>query len=59
VYPIGGIEEKLVAAADAGAEVFLVPKDNMEAARAAGDHGMELVEVASFDDALAYLQDNS
>jgi PDZ domain-containing protein len=58
VYPIGGIEEKLVAAADAGAEVFLVPKDNMQAALAAGDRGMELVEVASFDDALAYLQGN-
>ena len=56
VYPIGGIEEKLVAAADAGAEVFLVPHGNMKAALAAGDHGMELVEVPSFDDALAYLQ---
>ena len=56
VYPIGGIEEKLVAAADAGASVFLVPQGNMEAARASGDHGLELVPVATFDDALAYLQ---
>lgn len=56
VYPIGGIEEKLVAAAHAGAEVFLVPRDNAKAARAAGDQGMELVEIATFDDALAYLQ---
>jgi hypothetical protein len=27
----------------------------MEAARASGGHGLELVPVASFDDALAYL----
>jgi PDZ domain-containing protein len=56
VYPIGGIEEKIAAAADAGASVFLVPEGNEPAARAAGDRGMELVTVATFDDALAYLQ---
>jgi PDZ domain-containing protein len=55
VIPIGGIEEKLTAAADAGATVFLVPEGNMEAARASGGHGLELVPVATFDDALAYL----
>jgi PDZ domain-containing protein len=55
VIPIAGIEEKLVAAADAGASVFLVPQGNMRAARASGDHGLELVPVATFDDALAYL----
>ncbi|MGZ8596071.1 MAG: YlbL family protein [Actinomycetota bacterium] len=55
VLPIGGIGEKLTAADDAGADVFLVPKDNLEEARAAGDHGLELVVVATFDDAIAYL----
>ena len=55
VIPIAGIEEKLAAAADAGASVFLVPQGNMGAARASGDHGLELVPVATFDDALAYL----
>jgi PDZ domain-containing protein len=55
VIPIAGIDEKLAAAADAGASVFLVPEGNMEAARASGGHGLELVPVASFDDALAYL----
>jgi PDZ domain-containing protein len=55
VIPIGGIEEKLTAAADAGATVFLVPQGNMEAARASGGHGLELVPVATFDDARAYL----
>jgi len=55
VFPIGGIGEKLAAAADAGADVFLVPKDNLGEARVAGDHGLELVVIATFDDALAYL----
>ena len=32
VGPIGGIQQKVVAAADTGAEVFLVPADNCEAA---------------------------
>jgi PDZ domain-containing protein len=55
VIPIAGIEEKLTAAADAGASVFLVPEANMEAARALGGHGLELVPVATFDDAITYL----
>jgi len=58
VYPILGVEEKLAAAADAGATVFLVPEGNLEAARAAGDRGMELVPVGSFADALAFLEDD-
>jgi Lon-like protease len=56
VIPIAGIEGKLSAAADAGASVFLVPEGNLNAARASGGHGLELVPVATFDDALAYLQ---
>lgn len=56
VYPIGGIGEKLRAADDAGADVFLVPKENLKEARAAGDHDLELVVVETFDDALAYLE---
>jgi len=56
VIPIAGIQEKIAAAADAGASVFLVPEGNLKAARAGGDHGLQLVPVASFDDALAYLQ---
>jgi len=56
VIPIAGIQEKISAAADAGATVFLVPEDNLRAARAGGDHGLELVPVSTFDDALAYLQ---
>jgi len=56
VIPIAGIQEKVAAAADAGATVFLVPRDNLMAARAGGDHGLELVPVSTFDDALAYLE---
>ena len=59
VIPISGIGEKLEAAADAGASVFLVPEGNMDAARTSGDRGMELVPVASLDDALAYLEGDS
>jgi len=56
VYPIGGIGEKIAAADHAGADVFLVPKDNLQEAEAAGDRGMEFVTVQTFDDALAYLE---
>lgn len=59
VLPIGGIGEKLAAAADAGADVFFVPKDNLAEARAAGDHGLNLVVVATFEDALKYLEGGS
>jgi PDZ domain-containing protein len=59
VIPIAGIGEKLAAAADAGASVFLVPEGNMDAARTSGDRGMVLVPVASLDDALGYLEGGS
>ncbi len=55
VLPIDGIDSKIVAAADAGATVFLLPEGNEAAARAVDVDGLELVPVASFDDALAYL----
>jgi Lon-like protease len=55
VVPIDGVGQKVAAAAGAGATVFLLPEDNAEAAVAAGDRGLELVPVASFDDAVAYL----
>ncbi len=55
VHPIDGIGQKVAAAADAGATVFLLPEGNAEEADVAGDHGLELVPVASFDEAVAYL----
>jgi PDZ domain-containing protein len=59
VYPIGGIEEKVVAADHAGASVFLVPAGNIAAARAAGDDGIVLIPVSSFQDAVDRLQSGS
>lgn len=55
VYPIGGIEEKVVAAEHTGASVFLIPEGNLAAARSAGGDGMVLVPVATFSDAVDYL----
>ena len=55
VGPIGGVEEKVAAAEREGAEIFLAPELNFEAARdAAGD--IDVVSVATFDDALDYLE---
>jgi PDZ domain-containing protein len=59
VYPIGGIEEKVIAADHAGASVFLVPADNIAAARAAGDDGIVLIPVSSFQDAVDRLESGS
>ena len=59
VYPIGGIEEKVVAAEHAGASVFLVPQGDVAAARAVGGDGMALVPVSSFQDALDCLGSGS
>jgi PDZ domain-containing protein len=58
VYPIGAPQEKVVAAADAGATVLILPRENLAEARSIGDRGVQLVPVRSFDDALAYLQGN-
>ena len=56
VGPIGGIEEKVLGAADAGADELLVPAGDMPAARAAAVPDVRLVPVSSLDDAVAYLQ---
>lgn len=65
VGPIGGIEQKIVAADKAGAVIFLAPNEkgkadsNYNAAlKTAEDIGsqMEIVPVDTFDDAVNYLQ---
>ncbi len=56
VFPIGGVAEKIAAAEEADADVFLVPRDNAREADAADDVGMELVVVDTFEDALGYLR---
>ncbi|MEV6298302.1 PDZ domain-containing protein [Actinoplanes sp. NPDC051861] len=55
VGPIGGIPQKLVGAKDAGAELFLVPKDNCAEALRNAVPGLTMAEVATVDDALAAL----
>lgn len=55
VGPIGGIEQKIVAAERAGALVFLVPRGDLEAARAVPSE-LELVPVDDLGDALAHLE---
>ncbi len=54
VGSIGGIRQKVVAAAEAGAEYILVPAGNYEDALTV-DTDVELVEVATLDDALEFL----
>jgi PDZ domain-containing protein len=54
VVPIGGVQQKVAAAEDRGAEIFLSPGSNFEEAKeAAGD--IDVVAVDTFDDAVQYL----
>jgi len=55
VEPIGGIAEKLLGARAVGATVFLVPVDNCADAKANRPRGLELVKVATLQQALAGL----
>jgi len=52
VGPIGGIQQKLRGARDAGATVFLVPTKNCQDAAGAGVEGLRLVRVTTLSDAL-------
>lgn len=54
VGSIGGIRQKIVAAAEEGADVVFVPAGNWEQAQTA-PADIELVEVETLDDALAWL----
>jgi PDZ domain-containing protein len=54
VGPIGGAAEKAVAAEHDGAQVFLVPKDNIDDARR-WTHGLQVVPVERLDDAVKFL----
>lgn len=52
---IGGVRQKVVAAEAAGADYMLVPQGNYEAARTAPRGDMELVPVATIEEALEFL----
>jgi Lon-like protease len=58
VYPIGGIEDKVVAAQRAGASIFLAPKANMADLQGVDTGDMQVIPVKTFDDALGALRPN-
>jgi PDZ domain-containing protein len=58
VYPIGGIQDKVIAAQRAGATIFLAPKRNMADLQGVDTGSMQVIPVTSFDDALQALQQN-
>jgi Lon-like protease len=64
IGPIGGIEQKIIAADKAGAEIFFAPNEKgakhsnyLDAVKAARDIGtkMKIIPVDSFDEAIKYL----
>lgn len=56
VGPIGGIRLKMVAAKNAGAELFLVPEKNCEEAEGFVPQGLAAVSVANFDEAIEAIE---
>ncbi|MCZ9309201.1 PDZ domain-containing protein [Corynebacterium uberis] len=57
VGPIGGIEHKVTAAQEAGAEVFLSPAANCQAALGGKHDSMTVIKVDTLDSALRSLHD--
>lgn len=57
VGPIGGIDKKMLAAHDAGAELFIAPKGNCVDVVAAQPDGLQVVPVATLTQAIKALQD--
>jgi PDZ domain-containing protein len=55
VEPIGGVALKVAAAEQAGAELFLLPPENLAEARSAGAD-ISLVPVSTLDQAVTYLE---
>ncbi len=56
VGPIGGIQEKVVAAANAGAEAMLIPASQEAEARSVAPDGLTLLPVATIGEAIAALR---
>ncbi len=57
VGPVGGVAQKAVAAKDAGARLFLVPREEVKAARQHAN-GMKVIGIETLDDALTALERN-
>jgi PDZ domain-containing protein len=58
IQPIGGIEQKIIAAELAGADIFLAPRRNLKAARSAAED-MVVIGVGNFERAVRYLERTS
>jgi Lon-like protease len=58
VGPIGGVRMKVIGAEEAGAEVFLVPNENLAEARGA-EEPIELVPVGTVEEARTFLEDRA
>ena len=56
VSPIGGIQQKMIAARDAGATVFLAPASNCSDTRGAVPAGLRVVKVSTLSGAVSALQ---
>jgi Lon-like protease len=56
VFPIGGIQDKIRAAESAGAQIFLVPVQNLADARQVASSSLTLVPVANIQAAIDYLK---
>jgi len=57
VDAIGGIQQKMVGARNAGATVFLTPASNCADTKGAVPAGLRLVKVSTLNQAVTYLQD--
>jgi PDZ domain-containing protein len=57
VEAIGGIQQKMIGARNAGATVFLTPASNCADAKGAVPAGMRLVKVSTLAQAVTYLED--
>jgi PDZ domain-containing protein len=57
VDPIGGIQQKMVGARDAGATIFLAPASNCSDVKGAIPAGLRVVKVSTLSQAVTYLQD--
>jgi Lon-like protease len=57
IGPVGGVPEKMRAAAEHGADLVLVPAPLLDAALAAAPEGLHVVGVETFDDALEALRE--
>ena len=57
VDAIGGIQQKMVAARNAGATIFLAPASNCSDVRGSTPAGLQVVKVSTLNQAVTYLED--